>query len=95
MRMIVAPTPEMNPPMTGVEMYFTTRPARKSQNTRNHSPTHSVTTGTRATASSPPRTRPIDESDAPTMTAGIASTPTTNCGDDVTRPNSRIGSSEP
>ena len=32
---------------------------------------------------------------APVMTAGMASTPTTNCGDDVSSANTRIGSTDP
>ena len=95
MRMIVAPTPEMNPPITGEEMYFTTRPAFTSQNTRNHAPVRSARIAAISIASAVPSVSPMAVSAAPVMTAGIASTPTTNCGDDVTRPKSRIGSREP
>lgn len=34
--MMVRPTPEINPPITGVEMYFAIRPALSRKKTRNH-----------------------------------------------------------
>ena len=81
--------------MTGAEMYLTTRPARKHQNSRNHSPVRKLSTGTSAIASAEPRLSPAAPRALPTMTAGIASTPTTNCGELVSRAKHRIGSSEP
>ena len=52
-------------------------------------------TGTSLIASPEPVTMPSEASVAPTSAAGVASTPNTNCGDEVIRLNTRIGSSEP
>lgn len=48
-------------------------------------------TGTSLIASSEPVTMPSEASVAPTSAAGVASTPNTNCGDEVIRLNTRIG----
>lgn len=82
-RMIVSPTPEIKPPMTGVEIYLTIRPAFSRKKTRNHSAVSREISGTSCMAASDSAVIPKPASRLPTMTAGMASTPTTNCGEVV------------
>ena len=76
----------MKPPITGVEIYLTTLPALNSQKTTNQSPHSRLMTGTNEDASWDPSMKPMPVSAFPTITAGIASTPTTNCGELVRSP---------
>lgn len=85
-RMMVSPTPDIKPPITGMEMYLTIRPAFRKYSTRNQRAVSSVMTGTSRRASSDSAAKPICASTLPTITAGMASTPTTNCLEVVSRP---------
>ena len=95
MRIMVSPTPEIKPPITGVEMYLTIRPALSRKNTRNHRAVRMETSGTSSMAASDSAAIPNSASRLPTITAGMASTPTTNCGEVVSSEKNRMGSREP
>ena len=76
--MIVAPTPEIKPPRTESDIYFSARPAFIIRKTSNHTATRRVIAGTTSRASGDPAVIPYKDSDEPTIAAGMASTPTTN-----------------
>ena len=95
MNIMVSPTPEMNPPITGVEMYLTIRPSLSRKNTINHSAVRIDISGTSCMAASDSAAMPNWASRLPAITAGMASTPTTNWGEVVIRLKAKIGSREP
>ena len=69
--------PVTNPPMTGVEMYLTARPALIIEKKINHKATMSAITGTTCIASFVPAVIPRVANALPVRAAGAASTPNT------------------
>ena len=69
--------PVTNPPITGVEIYLTARPALMIEKKINHKATISAITGTTCIASLVPAVIPRVASALPVKAAGAASTPNT------------------
>ena len=93
--MIVVDIPLIKPPITGVDMYVTSFPARNIRNISSQQATRIVSIGTKRTASSLPDSIPRDATNAPINAAGAASTPKMNCFELERNPNINIGNIDP
>ena len=92
---MVKEIPLINPPITGIDIYFTSFPTPKTENMTKNIPVHKVSTGTICNASSLPAKMPIEANVPPTNAAGAASTPIINWGDVERKANNKIGTTEP